>query len=250
MESDVSPDTSVQSRKSSSNGDDVKDSKSGMQKMSRLNEKIEKLVIDLKFMHDENDNLKLELAKEKIALKEKHDAEIRLKEEMIQSEVEKTEAVILKKDEELRARDVQCALLIKKHEEEISKLQEELNKAHETISQKDDELSLEKKNKDISDGSCGCKQTEKHECDWASMQEKIDSQNEVIKDLERDRDDLVERTKSLTAESGDLSKQLETLRTKGEQDLTDKQKLLTKTESIVTKPKPCRMIGLLQPNMN
>ena len=191
MEGDVSPGTSDQTRSKISdvsNVSEINDTGTGMEKMSRLNEKIEKLVVELKFMHDENDNMRLRFGK--------HDAEMKQKDNI--------------------------------HDENIKKLREELDKARELISQKEDELSRVKSN-DAEQYGCGCRQSETHNCDWVAMQEKIDSQDQAVNGMESDRSDLLARIKARDTACGELSKQLEALRENGEKD----QLLLAKTESVI-----------------
>ena len=173
MESDVSPETSDQTRSKVSevsNVSEINDTGTGLEKMSRLNEKIEKLLVELKFMHDENDNMRLSFAK--------HDAEMKQKDNI--------------------------------HDENIKKLREELDQARELISQKDDELSRVKIN-DAEQYGCGCRQSGTHNCDWIAMQEKIDSQDQAVNDMESDRRDLLDRIQARDTACGELSKQLEAL---------------------------------------
>ena len=75
---------------------EVKETESVANAMSGLNEKIEKLVVELKYMHDENDNLRLNFTKEKTTLTKAFEAKIHKKDEehraKLEQEIEKEKA--------------------------------------------------------------------------------------------------------------------------------------------------------------
>ena len=217
---------------------EVKETESVANAMSGLNEKIEKLVVELKYMHDENDNLRLNFAKDKAILTKAFEAKINKKEEENRAKVEqavekestslteKYEALIREKDEEFRKKAVEF--------ENLSKdLQDKLDHAQKSVAEKEEELSRMKDATDSTQDGCGCRHSDTHECDWSIMQKKIDSQDQVIKDLEQERSEFVARVRQQEADSGELSKQLEIMRTRAEKDLQDEKSLLSKTESIV-----------------
>ena len=187
--------------------------------MSGLNEKIEKLAVELKFMHDENDNLRLSIMREKAALTKAY------------------EATILKKDKE------HCAKL----DEEIAK-EASLKKTYEAkIREKDEEIhtkglenaALKKELEGKLDvvevpGVCGCRHSDTDDCDWVLMQKKIDSLDQELNDLGCDRANLDKQLRTQEADSIiELSRQLEELQAKCAKDLQEKHLLFTKTEAVV-----------------
>ena len=254
MEFDVSLATASQTGEHLSNGDEsneVKDVRIGDIKvnvaeeipieletgtvrdaMSGLNEKIEKLAVELKFMHDENDNLRLSLTKDKAILTKAYEATIlkrdkeyraKLEEEIAKEKasMEKTyEARIHEKDQEIQAKEL--VNVAQKNE-----LQGKLDIAQKIILEKEDQLSQS------IPGGCGCRHSETHNCDWVMMQEKNISLDQVRKDLEQERTELVARIREQEVDSGELSRQMESMRTKAEKDLQGKQSLLSKTESML-----------------
>ena len=187
--------------------------------MSGLNEKIEKLAVELKFMHDENDNLRLSLVRDKAALTKAY------------------EATILKKEKE------HCAKL----NEEIAK-EASLKKTYEAkIREKDEEIhqkglenaALKKELEGKLDvvevpGVCGCRHLETHDCDWVLMQKKIDSLDQELNNLGCEKANLDKQLRTQEADSMiELSRKLEELQAKCEKDLQEKHLLLTKTEAVV-----------------
>ena len=254
MEFDVSLATASQTGEHLSNGDEsneVKDVRIGDIKvnvaeeipieletgtvrdaMSGLNEKIEKLAVELKFMHDENDNLRLSLTKDKAILTKAYEATIlkrdkeyraKLEEEIAKEKasMEKTyEARIHEKDQEIQAKEL--VNVAQKNE-----LQGKLDIAQKIILEKEDQLSQS------IPGGCGCRHSETHNCDWVMMQEKNISLDQVRKDLEQERTELVARIREQEVDSGELSRQMESMRTRAEKDLQGKQSLLSKTESML-----------------
>ena len=129
--------------------------------MSGLNEKIEKLVVKLKYMHDENDNLWLNFAKEKATLTKAFEAKIHRKDEEHRAKLEQEvgkekasltdsyEATILRKDVEIRTKAEEYMGLSKA-------LQDKLDDAHKHLAEKEEELSRMKNAAESIQAGCGC----------------------------------------------------------------------------------------------
>ena len=158
--------------------------------------------VELEFMHKENDRITKEATNENTRLS----AEIAtLKETQVRMESERKDM----KTELSREKDRNVAL------------SDELANAKLTTGETD------------YTGSCECKNSNEHECDFGVNKEKVDSLNEIVNDLKDERVTLVTHAKKKEEEAGECSSQLASVREALETKLQEQKLLLTKTESVV-----------------
>ena len=190
----------------------------------RPQEQLDKVNAELNFMHNENENIKLEFQEEKNSLVAKFNKQMNEKDKELHSAHQKL--ALMKEEygknlEHMQGKINALQLQSNTHSNDLNK---SIEIAHETLkdlvkdkdeiiqSQKDVIESLRNATYEGNENVCRCVKKDVHECEWNELQIQIQLTCEENKTLVTDRDELVNAVKIKNQEFGEYSTKIEEMK--------------------------------------